>query len=94
MSKKGKKEPRHILFMVAFSATQRNPLIRSIYSKHVQKGMNKMAAIGVCMYKILRIIYGMLKHNRAFDPKIDRQNREKRPGERRHLSGIKVVGIT
>jgi transposase len=77
MSKKGRKEPRHILFMVAFSATQSNPLIRSIYSKHVQKGMNKMAAIGVCMHKILRIIYGILKHNRAFDPEIDRQNRDK-----------------
>jgi len=29
------------------------------------------------MHKILRIIYGMLKHSRAFDPEIDRQNREK-----------------
>jgi transposase len=78
MSKKGRKEPRHILFMVAFNATQSNPLIRRIYSEHVQKGMNRMAAIGACMHKILRIIYGMLKHNRAFDPEIDRRNREKK----------------
>jgi transposase len=77
MSKKGRKEPRHILFMVAMSAIKCNPLIRSIYLKHTQKGMKKMAAIGVCMHKILRIIYGMLKHNRAFDPDIDRRNREK-----------------
>ena len=77
MSKKGRKEPRHILFMVALSAIQSNPLIHDIYLEHVQKGMNKMAAIGACMHKILRIIYGMLKHNRAFDPEIDRQNREK-----------------
>ena len=36
-----------------------------------------MAAIGLCMHKILRIIYGMLKHNRAFDPEVDRKNRKK-----------------
>ena len=77
MSKKGRKEPRHILFMVALSAIQSNPLIRSLYLEHVERGMNKMAAIGVCMHKILRIIYGMLKHNTAFNPEIDRQNREK-----------------
>jgi transposase len=77
MSKEGCKELRHILFMVTLSAIQSNPLIRSIYLVHIQKGMEKMAAIGLCMHKILRIIYGMLKHNRAFDPEIDRTNREK-----------------
>ena len=76
MSKKGRKEPRQILFMVALTAIRTNPLIRSIYLEHTQKGMEKMAAIGLCMHKILRIIYGMLKHNRAFDPEIDRKNRE------------------
>lgn len=40
--------------------------------------MEKMAAIGLCMHKILRIIYGMLKHNRVFDPEIDWKNRGKR----------------
>ena len=29
------------------------------------------------MHKILRIIYGMLKHNKAFDPEIDLRNRTK-----------------
>lgn len=77
MSKKGRKEPRRILFMVAFCAIQRNPLIRSIYQEHLQKGMNKMAALGACMHKILRIIYGMLKHKSAFNPEIDRLNRNK-----------------
>jgi len=77
MSKKGRKKPRHILFMVALCAIQSNPLIRDIYLEHVKKGMNKMAAIGACMHKILRIIYGMLKHNKAFDPEIDRWNRDK-----------------
>ena len=77
MSKKGRKEPRQILFMVTLTAIRSNPLIRSIYLERIQKGMEKMAAIGLCMHKILRIIYGMLKHNRAFDPEIDCKNREK-----------------
>ena len=36
-----------------------------------------MDAVGVCMHKILRIVYGMLKHNKPFDPHIDRSNRRK-----------------
>ena len=78
MSKKGRKEPRKILFMVTLTAIRSNPLIRSIYLEHIQKGMEKMAAIGLCMHKTLRIIYGMLKHNMAFDPEIDRKNRGRR----------------
>ena len=77
MSKKGRKEGRRILFIVAMSAIQSNPLIREIYQQAVDRGMEKMAAMGVCMHKILRIIYGMLKHNQPFDPKIDLKNRQK-----------------
>lgn len=34
-----------------------------------------MAAIGLCMHKILRIIYGMLKHNQPYNPEVDHANR-------------------
>ena len=78
MSKEGRKVPRQILFMVVLNAIQTNPLIREIYLDHVNKGMSKMAAIGLCMHKTLRIIYGMLKHNEKFDPEIDRKNRAKK----------------
>lgn len=74
MSKKGRKEPRAILFMVAMSAIGNNPLIRDIYRKHVANGMKKMAAIGLCMHKILRIVYGMLKNNTPFSPEVDMKN--------------------
>jgi transposase len=77
MSKKGRTEPRQILFMVAMTAITKNPLISEIYQEHVSKGMKNMAAIGLCMHKTLRIIYGMLKHNSAFDPEIDLRNRQK-----------------
>jgi len=75
MSKKGRTVPRQILYMVAMNAIQTNPLIRDIYLKHTEKGMEKMAALGLCMHKILRIIYGMLKHNKPFSPEIDLKNR-------------------
>ena len=77
MSKKGRTAPRQILYMVAMVAIKSNPLIREIYLKHTEKGMEKMEALGLCMHKILRIIYGMLKHNKPFDPEIDRRNRAK-----------------
>lgn len=77
MSKKGRKVPRQILYMVTLAAIKTNPLIREIYLRRTQQGMEKMAAIGLCMHKILRIIYGMLKHKKAFQPEIDLKNREK-----------------
>ncbi|MCK7527849.1 MAG: hypothetical protein MZV64_64680 [Ignavibacteriales bacterium] len=52
-----------------------NPYIKEIYAMHLKKGMPKMAALGAVMYKILRIVYGMLKNNKPFDPEIDRANR-------------------
>ena len=77
MSKKGRREPRLILFNVARTAINCNPLIKEIYEKHVRGGMPKMAAIGCVMHKILRIVFGMLKNKQNFDPEIDMRNREK-----------------
>lgn len=75
MSKQGRTAPRQILYMVALSAIQCNPLIKEIYEKHQKQGKHNMAAIGICMHKILRILYGMLKNNKPFDPHIDIANR-------------------
>jgi len=75
MSKQGRTAPRQILYMIALSAIQCNPLIRGIYEKHQKQGKHNMAAMGVCMHKILRILYGMLKNNKPFDPHIDIANR-------------------
>ena len=36
-----------------------------------------MAFMGICMHKILRIVYGMLKHNMPFNPQIDIANRQR-----------------
>ena len=90
MSKKGRKEPRKILFMVTLTAIRSNALIRNIYLERTEKGMDKMAAVGLCMHKILRILYGMLKHRKPFDPQIDLDNRQrsinKKPADQRDKS--------
>ncbi len=77
MSKIGRKAGRSILFMVAMSAIQNNQLIKELYKKNLEKGMEKMSAIGVCMHKILRIVYGMLKNKKKFDYNIDNENQKK-----------------
>lgn len=76
MSKQGRKQPRAILFMVTCSAIVWNPTIKRLYNKCLENKMDKMAAIGVCMHKILRIVYGMLKNNTAFNPEIDEKNQK------------------
>jgi len=77
MSKQGSKNMRKILFNIAKGAISFNPLIKAVYEKKLSQGMSKMAAIGVCMHKILRIIYGMLKNQQPFNPSIDKQNYER-----------------
>ena len=77
MSKQGRKQPRQILYMITLAALKSNPLIKQIYEEHQKNGKHNMAAMGICMHKILRIIYGMLKHNKPFDPRIDIANRQR-----------------
>lgn len=75
MSKQGRSALRQILFNVARSAIVHNPLIKEIYQNHLANGKKKMAALGIVMHKILRIIFGMVTHNTPFDPEIDKRNR-------------------
>lgn len=77
MSKQGRANPRKILYTVTLSAIEHNPVIKSIYQSQLQQGRHTMDAIGICMHKVVRIIYGMLKNNTAFDPKIDEANKHR-----------------
>ena len=77
MSKQGRAEGRAVLYMVARSAIQCNPIIKQTYETFQNKGMTKTAALGVCMHKILRIVYGMLKNGTCFDARIDQRNKQK-----------------
>ena len=90
MSKEGRSQPREILFMVTLVAIQHNPIIQEVFAKNLSKGKCKMDAIGVCMHKMLRIIYGMLKTNTPFNPEIDRQNQKKSYQKKKGSENLKL----
>jgi transposase len=74
MSKQGRKMPRSILFMAVLNAIRTDTYIRTIYHRELAKGKCKMSAIGICMHKLTRIIYGVLSNKTPFNPDIDKQN--------------------
>ena len=85
MSKQGSSEVRALLFMCAMVAIRHNPVIKDLYAHSLAKGKSKMSAIGICMHKLLRIIYGVLKSGKTFDPAIDQANRTRRPNQQKHI---------
>lgn len=74
MSKQGNGRVRAELYHLAFRCLSTNPYLRSIYARNRQKGMSHDAALGILMHKIVRIVYGMLKHQRRYEPAIDQMN--------------------
>ncbi len=76
MSKQGRKKARAILYMIAFSALSNNPLIRHLYHSYRSRGMGHKFSMAVCMHKIARIIYAMLKYNRPFDLSFGQKSRQ------------------
>jgi transposase len=77
MSKQGSRSARSTLYMIAFAALSCNPVIKKVYANQRKKGKHHYDAMGVCMHKVLRIIYGMLKNNRKFDSSIDKENQKR-----------------
>lgn len=68
MSKIGKASIRGALFFPALTAMRFNPIIRTFAERLKQKGKHKMAIIGAVMRKLLHLAYGVLKHQKPFDP--------------------------
>ncbi|HNW59007.1 MAG TPA: hypothetical protein PKI62_04985 [bacterium] len=62
-------------FMCAMEGIRHNPIIKDLYAHSLAKGKSKMSIIDICMHKLLRIIYGVLKSGKAFDPAIDQADR-------------------
>lgn len=74
MSKQGRVEPRRILFMIVLNGIQHNPLIRRTYRKFRKMGKSNNSAMGACMHKVLRVLYGMLKNKTMFNEQTDIDN--------------------
>ncbi|MGW1456493.1 IS110 family transposase [Salegentibacter agarivorans] len=76
MSKKGRPDIRAALYMSCLSAIRTDENTKQLYARFRTKGMNHYQAMGVVMHKRLRIIYGVLKKQTHYDPRIDLQNIE------------------
>jgi len=77
MSKKGRSDIRAVLFMSSLTAIRYSDLFKRIYANARAKGKNHFNAMGVVMHKLLRVIFGVLKHRLPFDAAKDADNRHK-----------------
>lgn len=68
ISRMGSTHLRRILYMPAISASRHNPSVKAFYNQLVERGKPKMVALVAAMAKLLRIVYGVLKSGRPFDP--------------------------
>ncbi len=77
MSKQGKPAMRALLFMCANSAVRSDEHMRAIYARHRANGKNHKQALGVIMHKMVRVIWGVLTHEKPYDSTIDKVNQTK-----------------
>lgn len=70
ISKTGDAKLRKMLYMPALAAIQCEPNIKAFYEKLVGKGKPKKVAICAVMRKLMHIIYGVLKSQKSFNPKL------------------------
>lgn len=69
MSKKGNAWMRRALYMPTLNATQHNPVIKILYERMLAAGQPKRKAVISCMPRLLRLIWGVFRHQEPFDVK-------------------------
>ena len=70
LSKFGNSRLRKVLYMPALTAKNHNPHLKAFCQRLEKNGLAPKAIIGAVMRKLLHIIFGMLKHNQEFNPKL------------------------
>ena len=68
LSKQGNTRLRRALYFPAVTGITWNPLVKAHYERLRENGKGKMVALAACMRKMLMIVYGVLKHQKPFDP--------------------------
>ena len=63
--------------MSSLTAIRYSDLFKRIYANARAKGKNHFNAMGVVMHKLLRVIFGVLKHKLPFDADKDADNQHK-----------------
>ena len=69
LSRQGKASVRPGLYLAALNAFRFNAPCRALAERLLAKGMTKKAVVVAVMHKLLRIAFGVLKHQKPFDPK-------------------------
>lgn len=64
----GRRKVRGPLYMAALSAVRHNPQLRAFYSRLVERGTAKKAALVAVMRKLLVILNAMLRHGTKWAP--------------------------
>jgi transposase len=67
-SKMGSRLLRKTLYMAALCALRKNPVIMAPGQRLAAKGKTGKLAVGAAMRKLLRLIFGVLKNQKPFDP--------------------------
>jgi transposase len=75
LSKMGSSPLRAALYMAAVTALRCNPLVRAQAERLRQKGKSGKTVVCAAMRKLLRLIFGVLKHGQNFNPDWQRPTR-------------------
>jgi transposase len=70
LSKLGSARLRYALYFPAITAIRRNPVLKAFSDRLRQAGKPPMVIVAAAMRKLLHIVYGVLKHQRPFNPQI------------------------
>lgn len=68
LSKKGPARIRAKLYLAAVSAKRHNPDVSAQYNRLLQRGKTQMQALGAAMRKLVHICFGVIKHQREYQP--------------------------
>lgn len=68
LTKEGSRALRKQLYMAALNVVRRDNALRATYEAMVERGKPKMVALCATMHRLLRISFGVLKHQSPFVP--------------------------
>jgi len=68
LSKRGNARLRRALYWPAIVAMRHNPILRPFAERLLAAGKPKLVVIAAVMRKLLHLAFGVLKHQRPFDP--------------------------
>jgi transposase len=74
MSKEGSAPLRKALYMAALNVISRANPLREFYLQMVARGKSKACALGALMNKLMRIAYGVIKHQTPFVANLAKAN--------------------